>query len=112
MKLTKVSLCLATLALGIASAASSYKVTLPSDITAGATKIKAGEYQVQVEGNQAIFKQGKTSTTIPVAVENNATKFRYTSVETVSSELKAIDLGGTTTKLVIAPAKSGSAATE
>ena len=43
MKLFKLSLGLATLALGIASAASSYKVNIPADTWAGDTQIKAGD---------------------------------------------------------------------
>ena len=104
MKL-KLALCLATLALGIASAASSYSVTLTSDISAGTTQLKAGTYKVEVEGNQAIFKQGKDTTQVPVSVEKNGTKFRYTTVQTVDSKLQAIELGGSNTKLVVAPVK-------
>jgi len=104
MKLTKLTLCLATLALGVASAASSFTITLPSAITAGDKQLKPGEYKVAVEGNQAIFKQGKTTTAIPVSTEKSTTKFKYTSLETESSKLQAIDLGGTTTKLVVSPA--------
>src|SRR5690348_14710242 len=106
MKLTKLTLCLGTLALGIASAASDYTVTLVAPISAGETQLKAGQYKVQVEGNQAIFKQGKTSTAIPVSVEKNATKYRYTAVESIASKLTAIDLGGTDTKLVPSSAKT------
>jgi len=105
MKL-KLALCLATLALGIASAASSYSVTLTSDMSAGNTQLKAGNYKVEVEGNQAIFKQGKETAQVPVTVEKNATKFRYTTVQTVDSKIEAIELGGSTTKLVVAPAKA------
>src|SRR6185437_1411637 len=103
MKL-KLSLCLATLALGIASAAS-YSVTLTSEISAGSTQLKAGQYKLEVEGNQAIFKQGSTSTAIPISVEKNAKKFRYTTVDTTDSKLHSIELGGTNTKLVVAPVK-------
>lgn len=106
MKLTKLTLCLATLALGIASAASSYTVTLSNAVTAGDTQLKPGQYKMQVEGNQAIFKQGKTSTSVPVTVEKNAKKFSYTTIETDNSKLQAIDLGGTNTKLVVGSAKS------
>ncbi len=106
MKLTKLTLCLATLALGIASAASSYTITLPSDTMVGDVHLKAGQYKMTVEGNQAIFKQGKSSASVPVSVEQNATKFKYTAVESVDSKVNAIDLGGTTTKLVVSPAKS------
>lgn len=104
MKL-KLTLCLATLALGIASAASTYTVTLTSDMAAGNTQLKAGDYKVQVEGDQAIFKQGKETVQVPVTVEKNAKKFRYTTLQTVDSKLQAIELGGTTTKLVVAPVK-------
>ena len=106
MKLTKLTLCLGTLALGIASAASSYTITLVTPISAGDTQLKPGQYKVEVQGNQAIFKQGKTSLTIPVSVEKNATKYRYTSVESEGSKLNAIDLGGTDMKLVPAGAKT------
>lgn len=106
MTLTKLTLCLATLALGVASAASTYSITLTADTQAGNTKLKAGEYKVQVEGNQAIFKQGKTSTTIPVTVEKNATPYRFTSLESDASKLQAIDLGGTNWKIVFSPAQT------
>ncbi len=111
MKLTKLTLCFATLVLGIASAASSYTVTLGSDATAGSTQLKAGTYKLEIEGNQAIFKQGKTSTTVPVSVEKAPSPFRYTSIDTRASKLIEIDLRGTTTKLVFAPTQ-GSVATE
>src|SRR5690242_19900455 len=106
MKLTKVSLCLATLALGVASAASSYTVTITSNTRAGQTELTPGEYKIQVEGSQAVFTKGKTNIPVPVTVEKNATKFRYTMLETENSQLQSIDLGGTNMKLVVAPAKS------
>ena len=108
MKMTKLSLCLATVALGIASAASTYSIKLPSDTQAGTTQLKAGDYKVQVEGNQVIFKQGKESIQVPVTVEKNATRYQYTSLETESSNLSAIDLGGTNMKLVFSAAKAAS----
>ena len=103
MKLTKLTLCLATVALGIASAASSYTITLTSSLKAGDTQLKPGEYKLMVEGNQAIFKQGKTTTTVPVKVEQNANKYHYTALESDNSKLDAIELGGTNTKLVVSP---------
>ncbi len=71
MKLAKLSLGFATLALGVASAASSYKVTIPADIWAGDTQLKAGDYKVQVEGNQATFMLGKQTIQVPASVEKN-----------------------------------------
>jgi hypothetical protein len=51
MKLAKLSLGLATLGLGIASAAANFKVTLPSDLSAATVMLKAGDYKVEVEGD-------------------------------------------------------------
>lgn len=106
MKLTKLTLGIVTLALGVASAASSYSINLASETWAGDTKLKAGEYKIQVEGNQAIFKHGKESITVPVTVEKAPNTYRYTSLEASNSKLDAIDLGGTNTKIVFAPVKS------
>jgi hypothetical protein len=106
MKLAKLSLAFATLALGIASAASSYKVTIPSDIWAGDTQLKAGDYKVTVEGSMATFTQGKQTIQVPATVEKTATKASDTLLESSGTKLNAIDIGGTTTKIVIAPGKT------
>ena len=112
MKLAKLSLGLATLALGIASAASSYKVSFPSDTWAGDTQIKAGDYKVTVTGNQAVFTTGKQTVQVAASVENNASKFSDTMLEASGNKLQAIDLGGTTTKIVFKSAKAGAVATQ
>ena len=109
MKLVKLSLGLATLALGVATAASAYKVTIPSDTWAGDTQLKAGDYKVTVEGNQATFKMGKQTVQVPVSMEQATSKFADTTLESSGTKLQAIDLGGTTTKIVIKAGKGGSA---
>jgi hypothetical protein len=101
MKLAKLSLCFATLGLAIASAASIYKVTLPSDLSAGTVMLKAGDYKVEVEDNQATFRQGKQEIKVPVSVEKSASKFQDTTLESSGTNLEAIDIGGTTTKIVV-----------
>jgi hypothetical protein len=106
MKLGKLSFVFATLALGIASAASSYKVTIPSDIWAGDTQLKAGDYKVTVEGDKATFMKGKQTVQVPASVEKATVKTPETTLESTGTKLQAIDIGGTTTKIVIAPAKS------
>ncbi|HLK47345.1 MAG TPA: hypothetical protein VKT49_04370 [Bryobacteraceae bacterium] len=112
MKLTKMAFCFATLVLGIASAASSYTINLSSEASAGSKTLKPGTYKLQVEGNQAVFKQGKESISIPVTVEKSANKFAYTSVDTMGSTLREIDLGGTNTKVVFGTARPTSTSTE
>jgi hypothetical protein len=105
MKLAKLYLGLLALGLGVASAASSYKITLPSDLSAGSVTLKAGDYKVEVEGDQATFKQGKQEVKVPVTVETSASKFPDTTVESSGTNLQAIDIGGTTTKLIVKSAK-------
>lgn len=100
MKLAKLCFALATLGLAVAMAASSYKVTLPSDVSAGSVTLKAGDYKVEVEGNQATFRQGKEEIKVPATVETSTIKFADTNVETSGTNLQAIDIGGTTTKIV------------
>jgi hypothetical protein len=99
------SLGIAALALGMASAASTYKVTLPSDLSAGDVMLKAGDYKVEVEGNQATFRQAKQAIKVPASVETSTSKFAETTVESSGTNLQAIDIGGTTTKIVFKSAK-------
>lgn len=110
MKLGNLCLGFATVALGIACAASaSYKVTIPSDTWAGDTQLKAGSYKVQVEGNQATFVQGKQTVQVPATVEQNTKKSPDTLLETSGTKLQAIDIGGTTVKIVIKDSKGAGA---
>lgn len=99
---------LATLVLIIAGAipafaASSYKVTLPSDLSVGGTKLKSGEYLVSIEGKQAVFKRGKDSIQILVDVEKGDKKFSQTTLEISGDTVRMINLGGTDTILVFEP---------
>lgn len=105
MKLVKLSLGLAALALSVASAASAYSVTLPSDLSAGGVMLKAGNYKVTVENNQATFRQGKEEVKVPASVEQSTNKFPDTSLEASGTSLQAIDIGGTTMKIVFRSAK-------
>ena len=90
--------------LGIASA-KSFDIILGAPAMAGDTELKAGEYKLKVDGNQAIFTdtQSSKSFTVPVKVENGDHKFGQTSVETTSQKgmdsIQTIDLAGSNTKL-------------
>jgi hypothetical protein len=85
--------------IGIASA-KSYYVTLTAPTKAGVTVLKAGEYEVNVKGNQAVFtNDGGKSVSVPVKVEQSDKKFDTTSVNADSDTIKEIDLGGSMTKL-------------
>ena len=90
---------------GIASAAKSYDFVLTSPAMAGSNQLKPGQYKVKVDGSQAIFtdENSSKSFTVPVKIEQNATKFDHTSVQSVNSNgvdaIQEIQLGGSTTKI-------------
>ncbi len=90
-------LALAILALlpGIAAAASSYKISVPSDLLFGGITLKAGDYSLSLEGKDAVFKRGKESIQVQVNIEKNPTKFKDTTLQISNATINAIDLGGT-----------------
>jgi hypothetical protein len=93
----------AGLAMGIASAASDYKVELSQATKVGATELKAGSYRVEVQGDKAVFKSGKDVVAqSPATVENGKQKYSVTAVSTNASKLESISIGGTTMKIVLA----------
>ena len=110
MKIQRLTLALSVFALGVASAASGYHVTLSSPIWAGATELKPGEYQVQVENGKAVFKNTKdkkNTVEVPAKVETANSKFQGTALNSTKSggkeKLEAIEIGGTTTRIVMEP---------
>jgi hypothetical protein len=92
--------------LGIASA-KTYDITLDHATKAGANELKPGDYKLKVEGSQAVItgQQDATSVSVPVKVETSDKKFAYTTVETTNQSgmdtIRAIDLGGSNTRLAV-----------
>jgi murein DD-endopeptidase MepM/ murein hydrolase activator NlpD len=84
-----------------ANAASHYGVTLAKPMKAGTQQLAAGDYKVEMQGDKAVFKMGKTVTEVPAKVENTEHKNQDTSVSTSGDTIKEIQLGGTSTKIVI-----------
>ena len=100
MKLTKF-LVLMAFALGLASAAARYSVTLPDATSVGGTHLKAGDYKVEMEGNQAkVLSGGNVVAEAPASLEKDSKKNTYTSLESANSQLEQIHLGGTDEKIV------------
>lgn len=93
----------AALAMGIASAASDYKLELTQATQVGGTALKPGSYKVEMQGDKAVFKSGKDVVAQSSAkVENGEKKYSATAVSTNSSKLESIAIGGTTMKIVLA----------
>ena len=105
MKIQRLTLPLCLFALGVASAASGYHVTLTSPMWAGTTELKPGEYQVEVGNGKAVFKNKKNTVEVPAKMETANSKFQTTALNSANSggkeKLEAIEIGGTTTRIVI-----------
>lgn len=82
-----------------------YSIVLAHPLKAGNVQLKAGEYNMKVDGDNAVFVNVETSKSIsvPVKIVTSDKKFSETIVETTSSSgsevLKDIELGGSTTKV-------------
>jgi hypothetical protein len=100
----KVLFSFATLALAVASAASSYRITLFQPSLVAGTELKPGDYKVTLKDNKAVITSGKTSVEATVKSETADSKYSSTTVRYSNGDgkyrLQEIRLGGTTTKLV------------
>ena len=104
MSLSKLAVCVATLAMAVASAASNYNVTLFQPSLIGTQELKPGDYRVQVSGDKAMIKAGKNTVEAAVKVENGSEKFPRTvvkySMEDGKYHIQEIRVAGTKTTLV------------
>ena len=96
----------ATLALAIASAAASYKVTLFQASMINGTELKPGDYKIELKDNKVFVKGGKNVVEADVKVENSTEKFNSTSVRYTNADgkmkVQEIRLGGTNSRIVFA----------
>ena len=91
----------ASVALAVASAASSYSVTFYQPVTVNGKQLKPGDYKLELKSdNMAIIKQGKDETEAPVKVETENQKFSRSSVRLNGTQVEEIRLGGTDKRLV------------
>lgn len=101
MKVTKLIMMFGTLCLALASAASTYHVTLAQKAMLGSTELKPGDYKVQVDGDKAMIKVGNKSIEAPVKVDTGSEKFSNTMIDMDSqNHIKSIRVQGTNATLV------------
>jgi hypothetical protein len=93
---------LATLALEVASAASSYSVKLYDSMWVGAIQLKPGDYIVEMQGDKALFRSGRKVIEVPATFGTSEQKYKVTSMKSLDSHLREIDFGGTKAKIVFA----------
>ena len=96
---------LAVASLSIVSA-KSYDIVLSGPTKVANVQLKAGEYRLKLDGNNAIFTEVESgkSFTAPAKIDApSASKFQETAVDTDKKadmdHISAIELGGTTTKI-------------
>ena len=103
--MTKRLLILITAAVAVASAASkTYPVSIPSPTWIGTNELKAGTYALELQGDQAVLRMGKTVLKVPAKIEKGSQKYSSTAISTDNQGNKAIlreiEIGGTTTTVV------------
>ena len=101
----KLALLFSALALIVASAAeNTYHFTLQETASVNGTALKPGDYKVQVEGDKAILKYGKTVIEAPAKLETAEHKYSATSVDLDSvnnkPRISEIHIGGTKMRIV------------
>jgi hypothetical protein len=100
----KLMLSFATLALAVASAASSYHFSIFQSSFVAGKELKPGDYKIELNGDKATIKVGKQVLEASVKVESGTEKFSETSVRYGTADgkmtVQEIRLGGTSTKLV------------
>jgi hypothetical protein len=111
VKCCRLSLTFAALALGLASAANVYHLTISDPTWIGGNELKPGEYKVDVQADKAVIEQGKIKVEVPVTVQKADRKYSATSMITESvngkPRLDEIHFGGTETRLVFHSVSAG-----
>lgn len=106
-------LLLSVFSLAVASAAN-VSLTLIQPTVVNGTEFKPGEAKLELKDNKALLKQGKVTAEVPIKIESNQNKYRYTSVgykEGADHQIKEIFVGGTTKHIIFeSPAEAGALA--
>ena len=101
----KIMLAVATFALTAFAASNTFHVTFDEAAWINGTQVKAGDYKLQVEGDKAVLKSGKTVIEAPAKLETAEHKFDTTGVVMDSKgKVQEIQIGGTKDRIVFAPA--------
>jgi hypothetical protein len=90
----------ASLAMVVASAASSYNVTFYQPVMVNGSELKPGDYKLELKDKTVVIKQGKSITEAPVTVATDNQKYQRTAVRLNGMQVEEIRIGGTNTRLV------------
>lgn len=100
----KLAILLFTVALCV-GAAKTYRITLYQPTVVNGTELKPGDYNLDLNGEKMIIRQGKVAAEAAVKPEENGDKYSSTSVRYAvrdgKNHLVEVRLGGTNTKLIL-----------
>jgi hypothetical protein len=97
----KIMFAVATFALTALAASNTFHVTFDDAAWINGTQVKAGDYKLQIEGDKAVLKSGKTVVEAPVKMQTADHKFQSTGVVKDSKgKVQEIQIGGTTDRIV------------
>ena len=105
MKMLVLSICSVGLLFGQAEA--HFKLSIQSPIIVAGTKLKPGDYKVDVEGAEASFKLDGKVTKVPASLQAEARAYKDTTMEASDSNVRAIHIGGTVMTVVFVHATGG-----
>jgi hypothetical protein len=98
----KLLLCLPTVALVSAFAASSYRVTLFDESTVAGKTLKPGDYKLEVNDGGIVLKRDKDVTEAAAKTETADKKYKATTIRYDDKhQIREICIGGTNKKLVL-----------
>ena len=103
-KLSGVLLVVLALFLGISAFGKNkrYELQLGQQVQVGGIQLGPGTYQVEVDGNFLVFYKGKKEVAkVTIRAEEEQKKIEETSVSVEQKQLKAIELAGTKTRLIV-----------
>jgi hypothetical protein len=105
MKMLLLSICSVGLVFGQAEA--HFKFSVQAPIVVAGTKLKPGEYKVDVEGSEASFKLDGKVVKVPASLQAEARAYKDTTMESSDNNVKAIHIGGTVMTVVFVHAAGG-----
>jgi len=107
--LKKLIVAFSTVAVMVASAATTYNVTLFQNATLDGKNLRAGDYKIEIRDNNVVLKHDKDVTEVAARTETADRKFAQTVVRYNSKdEVTEICIGGTNKKLVFGAEKNSS----
>jgi hypothetical protein len=111
MRFSKLMLAFGTLALGIASAAATYHMTISDPAWVGQKQLKPGEYKVQLQGTQAVIKGDGDTVQVPVQTKTAQEKYPQTAILSHQvngkRQLEEVQFGGSKTSILFQSGTTG-----